>query len=1010
MAEQGCLLSSCTGNRAEGSNPSLSAAPGRGADWRRTCRIAGGSARGIPFDFRMRRQRRLPRTLRRRRAAALLASCLAVPPVLAQPTGGVDGVVVDETGGVLPGARVSLLLVERGVRREQIAGPTGRFGFAGLRPGTWLLAAAHPGFQDATPAEVVVAAGSVVEVRLRLAIAGITESVSAVSRRALDFRDSGVRETVDRPVLEELPNTRDVWNVLEQTPGVMMSKVNVGGAESGQQSLMSAAGSAWTQNQYYLNGVNVTDPGAMGASITYYSFDSFEEMEVSTAGHRAEIQTPGVFLNIVTRRGGNRFSGSGSFFYEHERFQAQNLDDSLRARGVGQANRLKRLLDGSAQLGGPLRRDRAWFYLNYSRFRVEPFLPGFFLENGEPGVDLTDLENIMGRASLRVGDRHEIGLFFFGNDKFRPYRGASLFRPRPETTLFQDSLMALGQISWSATFGASILAEARLSRLDLHFPYGQQPDREPGFSRWELNSGVWHGGSGTNTIYERDRWQASGSVTAFRDGLFGGANEFKIGFEATHNPGRTTHDLHGGIVYTHDRVRPIEVTLYNDPVATRNFTRNIGIYAQDTLVRGRVVVEMGLRADWWDAGYPDQGNQAGPWQRVFEDLGVSSRTEGTGGVVSWLGIAPRFGINYQLTGDGRTHLRFSAGRYLHQLGLSVPGYGNPNARASAKFRFDDRNFNALVDDGELDFANPLSVFIPVRNEVDPNLKQPSTDELTLGIHRELPGDVTVGLTGILRTERNLIEDTDVGVPESAWRSVPHVDPGRDFVRGTDDDVPVTLWLQDPATLGQSRFRLYNPGIGSSYRGLILEARKRYSSGWQLLASVTVSRSTGWLPGPGDQIDEGTGFPGDLFNTPNHGDLHQGRTFWDRPFIARLSGSYRLPWGFSVAASLRAHSGRPNYRSVIFTETLDGQPLPQGSTEIVVEPPGAARSPTVPLADFRLDHRLNLPGDTEFSTYLDVFNVLNLNNVVGEGSRDDSFGAVVGILPPRVARIGIRIRF
>ena len=666
-------------------------------------------------------------------------------------------------------------------------------------------------------------------------------------------------------------------------------------------------------------------------------------------------------MNIVTRRGTNRFAGSGNYFYEHERFQAQNLDDGLRARGVGQANRLKRLLDWSADLGGPLRRDRAWFYLNYSRFRVEPFLPGFFFEDGEPGVDLTQLDNILSRTSLKVAEGHEIGLFFYRNGKYRPYRGASLFRPRPETTFHQDSVTTLGQLSWSGVFGESLLVEARASRLDLYFPYGQQPDREPGVSRWELNTGVWYGGSGTNTIYERDRWQTSATATLFRDGLFGGTNEFKVGLEATVNPTRTTYDLHGGIVYIHDRVFPIEVTLYNDPVAVRNFTRNVGVYLQDSLVRGRLVLEVGLRADWWGAGYPDQENDPGAWSEAFGNFGIPRQTRGESNLVSWLGVAPRLGINYQLTEDGRTQIRVSAGRYLHQLGVSVPGYANPNARASAKFRFIDRNFNALVDEGDVNFSRPLSVFIPVRNEVDPDLKQPSTDELTLGIHREIPYGITLGLTGILRTERNLIEDTDVGIPESAWRPVPHLDPGRDFVRGSEDDVPITLWLQDPSTLGQSRYRLYNPGIGSSYRGLIVEARKRYASGWQLLASLTVSRSIGWLSGPRGQADEGTGFPGPLLNNPNHGELHEGRTFWDRPFIARLSGSYRLPWGFAVAGSFRAHSGWPNYRSVIFTETLEGGPLPQGSTEVIVEPPGTARSPAVPLLDLRLDHRLGPAG-------------------------------------------------
>ena len=985
MAEQGCLLSSCAVTRAEGSNPSLSAAP---------------PERSEAFGWR---------NVRRLFAAPGLVVGLTAA-ASAQPTGGVDGVVIDATGGVLPGARVTLVLADRGIRRTQTAGPLGRFGFAGLRPGGYRISAEHPGFQSAPPAEVLVDAGSVVEIELRLAVAGITESVSAVSRRPLELRGAGVRETVDRAVLEDLPNSRDIWTVLEQTPGILMNKVNVGGAESGQQSLFSAAGSAWTQNRYVLNGVNVTDPGAVGASLAYFTFDTFEEVEVSTAGHRAEIATPGVFLNIVTRKGSNDFAGSGSFFWEHERFQSENLDDALRARGVGQANRLKALYDGSLDLGGPLVPGRAWFYLSASRFRVEPFLPGFFLESGEPGVDLNQLDNLLARTTVEIADGHELGLFFYRNRKFRPYRGASLFRPRPETTFHQDSAVTLGQLSWSAVVNESLLIEARLSRVDLHFPYGAQPDGEPEVSRWELNTGVWYGGSGTNTIYERDRWQGTASATWFRDGLLGATHEFRAGVEASHTPTRTTHDLYGGIVYIHDRVTPIEVRISNEPVAPENFTRNVGLYAQDSLVRGRLALELGLRVDAWTAGYPDQTNEPGPWSEVFSGFGSPGQVPGRPDLVSWFGAAPRLGASYDLTGDGRTVARFSAGRYLHQVGVSVPQYANPNALAQARFRFRDRDFDQLVDPGEVDFGEPLSVFLPVANEVDPDLAQPFTDEITLGLHRELPWGMTFGLTGILRRERNLTEDVDIGVPEEAWSAVPHLDPGRDFVRGSGDDVPITLWLQDPETLGQSRFLLTNPGIGSSYRGLIAEARRRYASGWQLLASVTWSRSVGWLPGPGDQVDEGTGFPGPLFNNPNHGALHEGRTFWDRPLLARVSGSYRLPWSLSAAGSFRAHSGWPNYRTVIFTATLDGEPLPQGSTEVVVEAPGAARSPMVPILDLRLDHRATLLAGVEVSTVLDVFNVLNLNHVIGEGSRDDSFGAVVGILPPRVARLGLRLSF
>ena len=276
-------------------------------------------------------------------------------------------------------------------------------------------------------------------------------------------------------------------------------------------------------------------------------------------------------------------------------------------------------------------------------------------------MDLTELDNLLARGSVRVAEGHEIGVFFYRNGKYRPYRGASLFRPRPQTTFHQDSVTALGQISWSGVFGESLLVEARASRLDLYFPYGQQPDREPEVSRWELNTGIWYGGSGTNTIYERDRWQGSATATLFRDGLFGGTNEFKVGFETTVNPGRTTHDLHGGIVYIHN-----PRAAHRGHALQRSGGRPELHPERRTLRPGqprprRMVLEFGLRADWWGAGYPDQENEPGPWSEAFRNFGIPRQTTGESSLVSWLGVAPRFGVNYQLTEDGRTQVRLSAG-------------------------------------------------------------------------------------------------------------------------------------------------------------------------------------------------------------------------------------------------------------------------------------------------------------------------------------------------------------
>ncbi|HEY7819252.1 MAG TPA: hypothetical protein VIG29_13590, partial [Vicinamibacteria bacterium] len=798
---------------------------------------------------------------------------------------------------------------------------------------------------------------------------------------------------------------------LELTPALVTDRIDVGGSASGQQSTFSAAGTSSTQNQYLLNGVNVTDPAALGASASYYGYDAFEEIQVSTAGHDAEIQPPGVVLNIVLETGGNRLEGGAAYYFENSALQSDNLDDRLRAQGVTPSNTLDSHHDLSAELGGPAVRDRAFYYGSYARQRIAPHAIGFFLPSGEPGVDETDLTTVLARASLSLASGGSPAFLFFQNEKLRPYRDASRLRPTPETALYQDSTTRVFQGLYSTPLGDDKLLDVRFSVVDLDFPLGEAPDLPPdAYSRIELANGVRSGGPGSDERFSRERRQANASFFFFADDFLSGSHEAKIGWEGGWNRAVTDYDLNGAIVYRDFFGIPIQVELGSEPLRTVNETSNQGFFFKDSIVRGRMVLNLGARLDRFAAGYPDQSRSAGPWESFFRARGLPASTPADSDVLSFSSLAPRVGFTYGLTADGRTLLRGSYARFFHQIGTDLVSSQNPNGRAGALFRFIDGNGNRVVDPGEIDFDAPLAVSLPASNEIDPGIVQPMTDEVSIGLDREFGSGLTVSATLVYRKDRRLIDDVNVGVGPGAFREEVALDPGRDLAVGTADDTFLPVFDQSPETLGQDRFQLTNPeGLESRYRGILLEASKR-ARAWQVNAAFSMSESEGFLPGPGLETSAGSPAATPLFNNPNTLTNAQGRTFWDRPRILRVTGFYQWRWGLRFASAYRYQTGQPLYRSILVSSTVEGAPLAQGPVEILAEPQGAAVQPSVHLLDLRAEKSFSLGSAGAIDLMFDVFNSLNANTATEIASRRGAFGAIFEVLPPRVARIGVRYRF
>jgi hypothetical protein len=380
-------------------------------------------------------------------------------------------------------------------------------------------------------------------------------------------------------------------------------------------------------------------------------------------------------------------------------------------------------------------------------------------------------------------------------------------------------------------------------------------------------------------------------------------------------------------------------------------------------------------------------------------------------VIVWNHIVPRLGIIYALTQDDNTRIKASYGSYIHQIGARLAATANPNGRAMALYAMEDANGNGLLDEGEIDFNSPLAVNLPAANQVDPDIAPATTRELTLSLEHDLDFAFGVAVHFIYRKDQRLIDDVNPGVPFEQYEPVQALDPGLDLIPGTEDDQVMTVFNQSPESLGQDRFLLTNPeGFEGDYTGLRLEARRLLHRSWQMMASFSLGRSRGFLPGPGWESFEGSGFATPLYDNPNTLIHAHGKTFWDRNYVFRVSGSYADFVGFKLGGSFRLQGGQPLYRSILVDRSLGGESLNQGIIEVLADAQGFARHPRVLLIDARVEREFDLGRFGRLGLIGDVFNLLNANTVTEFGQRASTFGTVHEILAPRVLRIGLRYRF
>src|SRR5918999_2597343 len=406
--------------------------------------------------------------------AALLALFVGTSAWAQQQTGEIFGRLMDKSGAVLPGATVTVAGPALIQPRIVTTSETGTYQVPELPIGTYSVTFELPGFRSVVMQDIRITIGFRAQVNGQLELSTVQETVTVTGASPLvDTRETGTSTAFDLETMQNIPSARDPWVMLERTPGIVMDRANVGGNQSGQQSSYISRGSSTGNNKWSIDGVDITDMAATGASPIYYDFDMLEEMQVTTGGADVSQQTGGVGINLVTKSGSGRFRGNARFLITDQKFQGDNITDELRAQGAGAGAPIQNIKDYGFDIGGPIKKGRVWYWGSYGTRDVKVGVVGFYKNNAtcRPGgaplnprttdtatlrscleTDLTTLNNYNWKITWVPFNNNRFNFQNTWAEKVRNARDAGDTRPI-ETTFRQRAVDAkaagIGTFGWT---------------------------------------------------------------------------------------------------------------------------------------------------------------------------------------------------------------------------------------------------------------------------------------------------------------------------------------------------------------------------------------------------------------------------------------------------------------------------------------------------------------------------------------------------------------------------------
>jgi hypothetical protein len=924
--------------------------------------------------------------------------------------GTIEGQVVDSQGLPVPGATVTVsspALIQTAV---VTTGPEGRYRATRLPTGKYTVRLTMDGFKTRELTGIDLSVGRVLVIDATLEAGGVTETVNVEARTpVIDTQQVKNVQTITKEVVEQLPLSRDpILGPTQLAPGVVER---------------TSSGSNRNETNYLVDGANVQAPD-QGFSEANISWDAIEEIEfITTTNPMENYGSIGGTLNLVTRTGSNNFNGMASYYFTNKDLSQILLpkenSDTLR---IGQPAVKNFERDLSARIAGPVLKDRLWFVANYRTFddeQVGSFVPVSI--NGKQFDNYNAPYNqkwIFGKLTAQLSP----SVRWFGSYNYskgdRPQDFTVPARRTIEATRHWQAKehTASSQLTWALS--QKTLLDARFGLWRFNFDGTAQDGTEANpaffdeFSAYEY--GRWPRGRGGT-----DKRNYNGSVTAthFVDG-WGGSHEFKGGLDY--------QDLNGGFYFSSQNSiqqwRTYKDNLYYyrgllglsgpDPVRGDGrltfftasttelgagvpglFARTGGFVSDIWRVNGRLTLNLGLRYDNTSGEIGDVSKP--PADALAQAIGEAVflprwginpfgqlNSEGQNDRIPWKGFSAQAGFAYDLTGDSKTILKGSFGRYQERLLGWHFNFGVPAGDATFVMNWFDLNGNQQPDlPGvdryvQADNSSPVGLIGTTWHQnIDPNLKTPHMNEFRLGIERQL-GDFNVGVAGLYRNRKNQISDPLYDLNTNTYWS--DADSGywvpfNTTVPAAGDSfpaVPVTAYFQK--TNAPAAFtRLTNvPEAIARYQALEFTVNKRWNGHYLLGGSVVFSKNYGTYDIAGS---DGRG----QFQTPNFlVNRDDARQPFDRPIVVKVWGSVSLPAGVRGSYNFIYTQGAPWNRTVTIQPPAAwaaANGVSTASQTLWLEPRGERRNQSTTNLDLRLEKLFRLQNRHEIGLFVDTFN-------------------------------------
>ena len=954
-------------------------------------------------------------------AALLMVLGVGLVPAAAQTGqmfGEVVGKVTDDQGGVLPGVTVALSGPAVMGSMSATTNEHGQYRFPAVNSGTFKLVFRLSSFSELVRDGIVVPVRSTITVDAVLKLASLQEVVTVTGESpTVDVENTKVGARLDHELLTAVPTSRTIFGATTVLPGMVMGRQDPGGLTAATSTGMVAHGQARYNLNYY--GVTADTPQDYG-SMYYMDYGSAQEISVDTAAMGAETGGGGgANINIVPKSGGNTVKGellystTGRGVWEN--FSASNVTPALRAQGIKDPS-LQKLWDVNGNAGGPILKDRLWWFGSIRNYSTVENVAGF------PIPFDSNLRNYTASGKYKINRTNNLSAFWTYNKKVQPNRNAGVAQPDPINTLNQQSPKNLFNGNWTSVLNQNTLLEVSSSYFHMHWPsdwsdeFKALPANLQHSSTFNNTTKIYIDGPEPTGQRFRDgyRQQTNVGLTRYVDRALGASHQLKLGFENWYGWGSDGFDIFNDTRLRYNsapdgtNLVPFEIFAFNTPLTQRTRMKNYAAFTQDRLTFTRMTLNLGLRWSYYTGELPEQTGGGGRWFPKTTFAAVKAP-------YAWNTLAPRTGLIYKITEDGRNVAKVAYSKYFEPMYTGEMDAINQNIIQTGGVAtyawFGDANGNGIVDDNEYNHT-PKSTFTPRANSIDPNLRNPKVDEILFSYQREVMNNVSFSASWIQRWFNDSTVDQDRGGPASpiAYTAKTVTDPGPDNLLNSGDDRQLTFYNRT----GTDVFFHTNCGNGVSiactqrYKGLEVSLGKRMSNRWQLMGSYVWSRLDGDravdYTDPNNQLDV----------------VRFGRGANDQPRAFKLLGSYQAPWNITIGANYQALSGLPRDRNLSVS-------LTQGSTTFTVDPRGTYRQDFLNLLSLRGDKRFKVSELHGFSLIAEVHNVLNTSagqNSFGTATQSFAsqaafdaarlttsyFGRVQEIVAPRVLKVGVKLEF